>query len=162
MKWDRRRNVDDILKNVEGRVRVPFHGNAFRGDAITMQASWKNLASFMCRFRAVFSNSAFDQHCAPRLSPNAYFFEHPCIAFSKHAVFPGIRAVSVRKPHTFPGRYCCNYRVGKIFHYHNPRDIGTAGHDDPFTWDRTFNPWGRDKKEEYKISTLMEGEDRKS
>ena len=49
-------------------------------------------------------------------------------------------------------------RVGKIYHYHNPRDIGTAGHDDPFTWDRTFNPWGRDKKEENKINTLMAGE----
>ena len=45
-------------------------------------------------------------------------------------------------------------RVGKIFHYHNPRDIGTAGHDDSFTWDRTINPYGRDKTEEYKISSL--------
>ena len=26
-------------------------------------------------------------------------------------------------------------RIGKIFHYHNPRDIGTAGHDDSYTWD---------------------------
>ena len=43
------------------------------------------------------------------------FFDHPCIAFSKHAVFHGIRAVSVRKPHTFPGRRCCNYRVRKFF-----------------------------------------------
>ena len=25
----------------------------------------------------------------------------------------------------------------KIFHYHNPRDIGTAGHDDNYTWDQT-------------------------
>ena len=45
-------------------------------------------------------------------------------------------------------------RVGKIYHYHNPRDIGKAGHDDSFTWDRTVNPYGRDKKEEYKIKTL--------
>ena len=45
-------------------------------------------------------------------------------------------------------------RVGKIFHYHNPRDIGTAGHDDNYTWTQTINPYGRDKIEEYKINTL--------
>ena len=45
-------------------------------------------------------------------------------------------------------------RIGKIFHYHNPRDIGTAGHDDSYSWDQTVNPYGRDKLEEYKINTL--------
>ena len=45
-------------------------------------------------------------------------------------------------------------RIGKIYHYHNPRDIGTAGHDDNYTWDQTVNPYGRDKIEEYKINTL--------
>ncbi|MDB9712727.1 sulfatase [Flavobacteriaceae bacterium] len=45
-------------------------------------------------------------------------------------------------------------RVGKIYHYHNPRDIGTAGHDDSFTWDRTINPYGRDKTDEYKLNGL--------
>ena len=47
-------------------------------------------------------------------------------------------------------------RVGKIYHYHNPRDIGTAGHDDSYTWDRTVNPYGRDKFDQHKIQALKD------
>jgi len=45
-------------------------------------------------------------------------------------------------------------RVGKVYHYHNPRDIGTASYDDPYTWDRTVNPYGIDKIEEHKVTYL--------
>ena len=48
-------------------------------------------------------------------------------------------------------------RIGKIYHYNVPNAIGTPGHDDPASWDDTFNPIGRDKAEENKIFTLTRG-----
>ncbi|MFW5821127.1 MAG: sulfatase [Bacteroidota bacterium] len=42
-------------------------------------------------------------------------------------------------------------RVGKIYHYGNPSEIGTDGHDDTLTWLERFNPAGIDKIHEDSI-----------
>ncbi|MBT5901610.1 MAG: sulfatase [Opitutaceae bacterium] len=48
-------------------------------------------------------------------------------------------------------------RVGKLYHYDNPSDIGTDGHDDLASWDTRINPRGIDKDIEPDIITLQEG-----
>src|SRR4051794_34083039 len=48
-------------------------------------------------------------------------------------------------------------RIGKIYHYGVPTNIGTGGHDDPLSWDYTINPRGRDKDNESKVQSLVRG-----
>ena len=48
-------------------------------------------------------------------------------------------------------------RIGKIYHYNVPKNIGTSGHDDPFSWNFTINPRGRDVEDEPLIFSLQPG-----
>ncbi|QDT13187.1 sulfatase [Planctomycetes bacterium K23_9] len=48
-------------------------------------------------------------------------------------------------------------RIGKMYHYNVPKHIGTSGHDDPYSWNYTINPRGRDKKDEGQIFSVTPG-----
>ncbi len=85
------------------------------------------------------------------LYPDQTLVRRNAIYIREHV--PNVRTMS----QMFRGKGYVATRVGKIYHYNVPKHIGTSGHDDPYSWDFTFNPRGRDVAEEDKIFSLRPG-----
>jgi uncharacterized sulfatase len=77
--------------------------------------------------------------------------------YDNAAHFRKLRPQTQSLPQTFRKAGYFAARVGKLYHYGVPTQIGTSGLDDPDSWDRVVNPRGKDKDDEPLIFSLSPG-----
>ena len=80
-------------------------------------------------------------------------------AFGNNIDFRANVPNAVTMPQTFQKAGYFVARIGKIFHYGVPNQIGTNGLDDPASWQQIINPKGRDVDDLSMIEFVKLGED---